>query len=106
MIGMLAGVVTRSLLAALFVPLVIGVAQFFSPQMLMPMGILPDAWLSILVNPGAATDIIHTVIQGGERAAAQPDGLALKAWISLALWTLVPLAGALAWFRRQDLSKE
>jgi ABC-2 type transport system permease protein len=40
------------------------------------------------------------------RAAALPDGLLLKAWVSLTLWTLVPLAGALAWFRRQDLSKE
>ena len=49
MMGMLAATVTRSLLAALFVPLVLGVAQFFSPQMLMPMGIMPDAWLAILI---------------------------------------------------------
>jgi ABC-2 type transport system permease protein len=104
--GMLAAVVTRSLLAALFVPLVFGIAQFFSPQMLGPMGVLPDAWLSVLVNPGAATDAIQAAIAGGVRAAALPDGLLLKAWVSLTLWTLVPLAGALAWFRRQDLSKE
>ena len=106
MMGMLAAVVTRSLLAALFVPLVLGIAQFFSPQMLGPMGVMPDAWLSVLVNPGAATDAIQAAIAGGVRAAALPDGLLLKAWVSLALWTLVPLAGALAWFRRQDLSKE
>ena len=106
MMGMLAAVVTRSLLAALFVPLVFGIAQFFSPQMLGPMGVLPDAWLSVLVNPGAATDAIQAAIAGGVRAAALPDGLLLKAWVSLTLWTLVPLAGALAWFRRQDLSKE
>ncbi len=106
MMGMLAAVVTRSLLAALFVPLVFGIAQFFTPQMLGPMGVLPDAWLSVLVNPGAATDAIQAAIAGGVRAAALPDGLLLKAWVSLALWTLVPLAGALAWFRRQDLSKE
>jgi ABC-2 type transport system permease protein len=106
MMGMLAAVVTRSLLAALFVPLVVGVAQFFTPQMLMPMGVLPDAWLSVLVNPAAATDTIQALIAGGERAAALPDGLLPKAWISVGLWTLVPLAGALAWFRRQDLSKE
>jgi ABC-2 type transport system permease protein len=37
MMGMLAAVVTRSLLAALFVPLVVGIAQFFTPQMLGPM---------------------------------------------------------------------
>lgn len=106
MMGMLAAVVTRSLLAALFVPLVFGVAQFFTPQMLAPMGVMPDAWLSVLVNPGAATDVIQAVIKGGVEAAALPDGLVPKAWTSLALWTLIPLAGALAWFRRQDLSKE
>ena len=106
MMGMLAAVMTRSLLAALFVPLVVGVAQFFSPQMLTPMGIMPDAWLAMLVNPGAAVEAIGAAIAGGERAAALPDGVLPKAWISLALWTLLPLAGALAWFRRQDLSKE
>ena len=106
MMGMLAAAVTRSLLAALFVPLVFGIAQFFTPQMLGPMGVMPDAWLSILVNPGASIDAIQATIAGGERAAALPDGLLLKAWVSVALWTLVPLAGALAWFRKQDLSKE
>lgn len=106
MMGLLAAMVTRSLLAALFVPLVFGVAQFFSPQMLAPMGVMPDAWLSLLINPGAATDAIQAAIAGGERAAALPDGILMKAWLSVGLWTLLPLAGALAWFRRQDLSKE
>ncbi len=106
MMGMLAAAVTRSLLAALFVPLVFGVAQFFTPQMLAPMGVMPDAWLSVLVNPGASIDAIQAAIAGGERAAALPDGLLMKSWVSVSLWTLVPLAGALAWFRKQDLSKE
>ena len=106
MLGMLAASVTRSLLAALFVPLVIGVAQFFTPQMLTPMGFMPDAWLSMLVNPAASTDAISAAIAGGERAAALPEGVVLKAWVSLGLWTLAPLAGALAWFQKQDLSKE
>lgn len=106
MMGMLAAVVTRSLLAALFIPLVVGVAQFFSPQMLMPMSVMPDAWLSVLINPGAAAEAVQAVVEGGARAAALPDGLVLKAWLSLALWTLGPLALALAWFPRQDLSKE
>lgn len=106
MMGMLAAVVTRSLLAALFVPLVVGVAQFFTPNPLMQMGVMPDAWLAVLVNPGAATDAIQAAIHGGEAAAALPAGVLLKAWVSLGLWTLAPLAGALAWFRRQDLSKE
>tara|TARA_R110002167_G_scaffold17434_1_gene66603 strand:- start:1272 stop:2141 length:870 start_codon:yes stop_codon:yes gene_type:complete len=106
MVSVLAAVVTRSLLAALFVPLVVGVAQFFTPQMLGPMGVMPDAWLSILLNPGAAHDAIQATITRVPAAAALPAGLALKAWISLGLWTFVPLAGALTWFQRQDLSKE
>lgn len=106
MMGMLAAVVTRSLLAALFVPLVVGVAQFFSPNMLMSMGVTPDAWLAVLINPGAAVDTVSALIAGGERAAALPAGLPLKAWISLALWTFGPLALSIVWFRRQDLSKE
>ena len=106
MMGMLAAVVTRSLLAALFVPLVVGVAQYFSPQILGLMGVMPDAWLSILLNPGAATDAVSAAIADGARAASLPAGVVLKAWISLGLWTLVPLAGSLAWFSQQDLSKE
>ena len=41
-----------------------------------------------------------------EGDAVLADGIILKSWISLTLWTLLPLAGALAWFRKQDLSKE
>ncbi len=106
MLSLLAAVVTRSLLAALFVPLVVGVAQYFAPQMLGQMGVMPDAWLSVLVNPAMATDAVQAVIFGGAAAANLPAGLVLKAWVSLGLWTLGPLAGALAWFQRQDLSKE
>ena len=62
--------------------------------------------VAVLVNPGAAVDAISALISGGERAAALPDGLPVKAWISLALWTFVPLGLAVLWFRRQDLSKE
>jgi len=45
-------------------------------------------------------------VRGGDAAAGVPDGVLLKAWISVALWTLLPAAGAIAWFNRQDLSKE
>lgn len=106
MVAMLAAVVTRSLLAALFIPLVVGVAQFFSPQMLMPMGFMPDAWLSVLVNPGSGAEAIKALIEGGPGAASLPDGMILKSWLSLALWTFGPLALALTWFPRQDLSRE
>jgi len=106
MMGMLAAVATRSLLAALFVPLVVGVAQFFVPQILTPMGVMPDAWLSMLLNPGAAMDALKIAALTPEGAPPLADGLMLKSVISMALWTAAPLVGALALFNRQDLSKE
>ena len=107
MIGLLAAVMTRSLLVALFVPLVLGIAQFFLPmQVLPPMGFMPDSWVSILINPGGAFDSLKALVQGGEAAASVPDPVAVRAWISIALWTVLPAVGAIAWFNRQDLSKE
>ena len=106
MMSLLTAVVTRSLLAALFVPLVTGVAQFFSMQALAPMGVKPDDWAAVLFNPGGAADTIKALITGGASADSLGDGDVLKASVSLAVWTLIPLVGALAWFRKQDLSKE
>tara|TARA_R110002051_G_scaffold73563_1_gene133610 strand:- start:497 stop:1369 length:873 start_codon:yes stop_codon:yes gene_type:complete len=106
MISLLAAVVTRSLLAALFVPLVVGLTQFFSPQLLGQIGMMPDAWLAILLNPGAGADAFEAMIKGGPAAAMLPAGLTPKAGLSLALWTALPLAGALVWFQRQDLARE
>lgn len=106
MLGLLGAVVTRSLLAALFAPLVIGIAQFFLPQLLLPMGVTPDGWLLPLLSPGLATDLLKAVIQGGMAAAELPDHALAKGVISLALWIGVPFAAAVVWFNRQDLSKE
>lgn len=105
-LGLLAATVTRSLLAALFVPLVVGVAQFFSPQLFAGMGMTPDHWVPALLNPAAATDALKAWAEGGPGAARLPDGMVMKAWICMALWTLLPAIGALTWFKRQDLSKE
>jgi len=106
MLGLLGAVVTRSLLAALFAPLVIGVAQFFLPQLLLPMGVTPDGWLLPLISPGMATDLLKAVIQGGMAATELPDHAVAKGVIGLALWIVVPFAASVAWFNRQDLSKE
>ena len=106
MLGLLAAVMTRSLLAALFAPLVIGIGQFFLPQILMPMGVTPDGWLLPLLSPGMATDLLKAVIQGGTAAADLPDHALLKGVLGLALWIVVPFAAAVAWFNKQDLSKE
>lgn len=106
MLSLLAGVVTRSLLAALFAPMVIGVGQFFMPQILTPMGVQPDGWLLPLLSPSFAHELLKSAVEGGESAAGLPPQAVLKGMASLALWTLVPLAAAIAWFNRQDLSKE
>lgn len=106
MLGLLGAVLTRSLLAALFAPLVIGIAQFFLPQLLLPMGVTTDGWLLYLLSPGIATDLLKAAIQGGMAAADLPDHAVLKGILSLALWIVVPFAAAVVWFNRQDLSKE
>lgn len=106
MLALLAATVTRSLLAALFVPLVISVAQFFLPQMLMQMGVSPEGWLAPLLSPGLAADLLKAVIHGGMEAAGLPPQAALKAVSGLALWIVGPFVAAVAYFNRQDLSKE
>lgn len=106
MIGLLAAAVTRSLLAALFVPLVVGVGQAFGPLLMAQAGLDPESWLGIMVMPARALGHLNSLIAGGIPASVVPDGMLLKAALSLTMWTLLPLAGALAWFRQQDLSKE
>ena len=106
LVGLLVAVVTRSLLAALFVPIVVGAAQTFSPQTLALMQIAPDDWAAVLVNPGAAFGYLQAAVTGGMAADSLPDQALMKGVASIALWVFGPLLAALAWFKRQDLSKE
>ena len=104
MIALLAAVVTRSMLATLFIPLALGFAQsLMGGPGLALLNWNPADWQTQLLLPGLAYDTLKTVIRG---IPGQPEGLMPKAVASLTLWTLVPLAGAIAWFNRQDLSKE
>lgn len=106
MLGLLAAVATRSLMAALFVPLAVGVAQFLAPNLLGAMGQAPDSWIVLLASPGAALAALQGLLDPTAVALADPGLLPLKAWLSLIGWTALPLVGALALFQRQDLSKE
>ncbi len=106
MIGLLAAIVTRSLLATLFVPMVVAIGQFFLMQSLPLLGWNVGDLQAQLLIPGLAHDTLKLLAQGGPQAAGAPDGVAGKAMLSLALWTIAPLGAALAWFSRQDLSKE
>ncbi|MEN5115058.1 hypothetical protein ABE453_13620 [Brevundimonas diminuta] len=106
LLALLAATVTRSMLAALFVPLVIGVAQAFLAKGAPLLGWRMGDWPTMLLFPGDAYEVLKALIQGGMMAAVLPDGADWRAVAGLALWSFAPFFLALWWFRRQDLSKE
>jgi ABC-2 type transport system permease protein len=106
MLSLLTAVLTRSQLAALFVPLVVGVAQAFLVTLAPILGWSAADWQTLLLFPGAAYEALKAVVLGGVPTAVLQDGVVLRAVASLALWSLVPSGLALWWFSRQDLSKE
>ncbi|MET4683089.1 hypothetical protein [Brevundimonas faecalis] len=106
LVGLLAAVVTRSLLAALFVPLTIGTGQFFLSKAGVLFGWGPADLTPMLLLPGDAYEVLKTAVLGGMPAAVMPDGAVWRALAGLALWAVGPFLLALAWFQRQDLSKE
>lgn len=102
LIGLLTAVMSRSLLAALIVPLVVGVAQAALPGLLMGFGLMPTGWTTLLLSPSQAFDVLRGALAG----EAGPAVVLIPAVTGFVLWLLWPLAAALAWFSRQDLSKE
>ncbi len=106
MISLLAAALTRSLLAALFVPMALAVGQFFLMQALPLLGWTVGDLQAHLLIPGLATDSLKALIEAEVDAGSAPNGLAWKAGLGLGLWTVWPLAAAVAWFQRQDLPKE
>lgn len=106
LLSLLAATLTRSLLAALFVPLVVGVGQFFLAKLSPLFGWQMGDWATMLLLPGDAYEVLKAVIAGGMEAAVLPAGAAWRAIAGLALWSLAPFLAALWWFQRQDLSKE
>ena len=106
LLSLLAATVTRSLLAALFVPLVIGVGQFFLAKMSPLFGWEMGDWATMLLFPGEGYELLKVLVQGGMEAALVPAGAAWRAVTGLALWSFAPFFLALWWFQRQDLSKE
>lgn len=105
LIALLAAVVSRSLLAALFVPWALGFAQSILGGPLLPLiGWAPTDWASQLLLPGLAYDTLKAAVSPGPMP--MPEGAVMKAIVSLTLWCVVPVAASIAWFQRQDLSKE
>jgi len=106
LLSLLAAVLTRSQLAALFVPLAVGAAQGLLVGATPLLGWSTIDWQTLLVFPGAAYEALKSVILGGVPTAVLQEGVVWRAVVSLALWCLTPFGLALWWFSRQDLSKE
>lgn len=106
LLSLLAAVLTRSQLAALFVPLAVGAAQGLLVGATSLLGWSTIDWQTLLVFPGTAYEALKSVILGGVPTAVLQEGVVWRAVVSLALWCLAPFGLALWWFSRQDLSKE
>lgn len=105
LLALVAAVLTRSLMATLFVPIVISIAQSFTQQALFFLQIPPTDWRAIFISPGLAVDHLKGAIQGG-LPPAMGDSLTNLSLGSLALWIVLPLVVAFALFQRQGMSKE
>lgn len=107
-VAALAGVVTRSILAALMVPLGLGIAQSIL-QAITSAAVAPAdmEWWRPLAMPSLAADLLKVSLQPAPvPQMAIPEGLVWASVASFAVWILVGYGGALALFLRQDLSKE
>lgn len=106
LLGLLAAVMTRSLIATLFVPIVVSIAQAFAGNFVSFLEWGPDSWPPHLLMPGLSYDVLKALIlQPSDMISHSPSG-ATRAVAGLLLWCVVPLVAAIAWFNRQDLSKE
>ena len=106
MVGLLTAVMTRSLLAALFVPWALGFGQSMLGQFTPLIGWEPQMWAPQLLLPGLAYDTLKAAVEPGPLEAPLTDATVWRSLIGFTLWTLVPLALSIFWFKRQDLSKE
>jgi ABC-2 type transport system permease protein len=106
MIALLTAVLSRSLLAALFVPWALGFVQGITGTAMPLLGWEPQMWLPQLLLPGLAYDTLKAAVEPGPLPAPFTDATVWRSLTGFALWTVLPLIGALVWFRRQDLSKE
>lgn len=105
-IAALAAVVTRSIIAAVIAPIVLGVVQLAMNGIPQADPMHPPIW-RLLALPGLSADLLRAyfVTRARGQDVLEP-GVAAQAGISLVGWIVVVLAVALVAFQRQDLSKE
>lgn len=106
LLGLLAAVMTRSLIATLFVPIVVSIAQAFAGNFIAFLGWAPTSWQPHILMPNISYDVLKGAIQQTPSLMAEGGDGVGYAIAGLLLWCVVPLAAAIAWFNRQDLSKE
>lgn len=108
LIGLLTAVLTRSMLATLFVPIAVGFAQSILglPPLMAFLKLPPDSWGAQLLLPGLAYDTLKTLVVPGITPTPITAAALWPAIVALTVWVLAPLVLALLWFKRQDLSKE
>ena len=108
LLALLTAVVSRSLMASLFVPWALGFGQGIlgSLPVMMMLGLKPDGWPAQLLLPGLAYDTLKAAVIPGLARLPMDSSPVAAAVTGLALWTLVPLVVAILLFQRQDLSKE
>lgn len=104
-LSLLAATLTRSLMAALFVPIVVSIAQYFTEKFLMFVQIMPHDWQAIFLSPGLAVGHLKVGIDQGLPPALAQEIVTLSL-ASLCLWIAVPLALSFLLFQRQGMSKE
>lgn len=92
-------------MAALFVPIVVSIAQSFAEKFLMFVQIMPTDWQAIFLSPGLATSHLKTSIQGGIPPAILSE-VVPASLASLAAWIAIPLVLSFILFQRQGMSKE
>ncbi|MFC5343851.1 hypothetical protein ACETK8_12255 [Brevundimonas staleyi] len=106
LLGLLAAVMTRSLIATLFVPIVVSIAQAFVGNFIAFVGWTPQSWQPNLLLPNISYDVLKGAILQTPTLTTGMDSGVWPAILGLLLWCVVPLVAAIAWFNRQDLSKE
>ena len=106
-VAAIAGVLTRSILAALMVPLGLGLAQSILQALTSGTPPVDMEWWRPFLMPSLAADVLKTASQPALLPQmAMPEGLVWASIAAFLTWIIVGYGGALTLFLKQDLSKE
>lgn len=102
LVSLLAALITRSMSAAIMVPVALGIGSYVLQKVAIFMGWRPTDWLTLLAFPAQAHDTIQAALLG-----ARTDGNVLLLCVAgLLFWIALPVAASVWLFQQQDLAKE